>query len=119
MKKVFLFSLICLFSSLIYAQTGQEIKPSELPKATTEYIAKGFPGCQISKAAKVDDPKKEFTYVTVVSDGSHKYVLCFNDKGNFVKKADKAMIEQYKLKAASNKPAASGQGASPQPAPKK
>ncbi len=98
MKKVFLISLICLFSSLIFAQTGQEIKPASLPKATNDYITKYFKGCTVSKAAKVEDPKKEFTYVTILTDGSHKYVLCFNDKGAFVKKADKAMLEQYKLK---------------------
>ena len=120
MKKVFLFTLVCLFSSLIYAQTGQEIKPSALPKTTKDYIAKTFVNCTIARAAKVEDPKKEFTYVAVVSDGSHKYVLCFDAKGNFVKKADKALIDQYKLKAASEKPAATAQPqGQTQQAPKK
>ena len=115
MKKLFLFSLICLFSSLIYAQTGQEIKPSELPKATRDYITKMFVNCSISRAAKVDDPKKEITYITVVSDGGHKYVICFDSKGNFVKKADKTMIDQYKLKAASTKPVSASPAAATQP----
>lgn len=115
MKKVFLFTLICLFSSLIYAQTGQEIKPSDLPKATQDYIAKGFPGCHVTKAAKVDDPKKEITYITIISDGSRKYVICFDSNGKFVKKADKSMIDQYKLKAASAKSGGNAPAASPQP----
>ncbi|MEI8049771.1 MAG: hypothetical protein WCI92_20535 [Bacteroidota bacterium] len=115
MKKVFLISLICLFSSLLYAQTGQEIKPSELPKTSTDYISKKFHGCHVSRAAKIDDPKKEITYISVVTDGNHKTVLCFDSKGNFVKKADKAMIEQYKLKAALGKPAPASQGATAQP----
>ena len=104
MKKVFLLAVICLFSSLIFAQSGQEIKPADLPKATSDYIKKGFPGCQVARAAKVEDPAKAITYIAVVSDGSHKYALCFDSKGAFVKKADKSMLEQYKLKPASAKP---------------
>lgn len=122
MKKLFLISAILLFASLIYAQTGQEIKPSELPKTTQDFVAKNFPKCSIGKAGKVDDPKKEITYIVMMVDGAHKYVVCFDAKGNFVKKADKSMLEEYKLK-----PASSGQqgkattGAQPQaqPAPKK
>lgn len=110
MKKIFLISLTLLFASMVYAQTGQEIKPSELPKATKDYVNKVFPGCTITKAAKIDDPKKELTYITIVSDGSKHYVLGYNEKGDFVKKIDKATIDAYKLKQASSKPATSPDG---------
>jgi hypothetical protein len=122
MKKILLFAAACLFTITIYAQTGQEIKASELPKTTTDYVAKNFPGCQIGRAGKVDDPNKQITYIVMMTDGSHKYVVCFDAKGNFLKKGDKSMLEQFKLTPAGSKPqgkAQTGTGAQPQSAPKK
>ena len=117
MKKVVLLAILCLFSSLIFTQSGKEIKAADLPRATSDYIKKGFPGCQVARAAKVEDPTKAITYIAVVSDGSHKYALCFDSKGTFVKKADKSMLEQYKLKPASAKPEGKAQTGTGQPTP--
>ena len=65
---------------------------------TTDYITKNFPGSTIGKAAKVVDPNKEITYVAMfMAADQAKYVLCFDDKGKFVKKGDIETFRQYKI----------------------
>jgi cell shape-determining protein MreC len=98
MKKLFAFLMLCLFSVVVFAQTGQEIKPTDLPKTSTDYITKNFPGSTIGKVAKVDDPKKEITFVAIFMGADKmRYVLCFDNKGKFVKKGDVEIFRQYKI----------------------
>jgi hypothetical protein len=98
MNKLGAILLFCLFSTLLFAQTGQEIQPSKLPKTTTDYITKNFPGSTILRAVKVDDPKKEITYVAMFFGADKvRYFLCFDSKGKFIRKGDIETLKQYKI----------------------
>jgi hypothetical protein len=95
MKKVTLTLFIALFSMMVFAQTKTEMKPSELPKSITDYIAQNVKAFTIFKAFKVDS-KGVITYDVVVTKGSDKRILVFDKDGKFMKKGDQETKETLK-----------------------
>jgi hypothetical protein len=63
-------------------ETEIEIKPSELPKAANDYVAKNLNGKKVKEAAKITDAKGTVTYEAEVDEVDY----IFDSKGNFIKK---------------------------------
>ncbi len=76
-----------LCSTLLFAQKQTEIKASQLPKATTDYITSNLPGTTIFRAVKADD-KGTITYNVAVDVKGRKHIFVFDKDGNFLKKGD-------------------------------
>lgn len=93
MKKTLLIIISLLFTSTLFAQKMTEIKTSDLPKATTDYIATNMPGSTLFKAAKVEE-NGTFTYNVAVDIKGRKHILVFDKDGKFLKKGDNMVQEQ-------------------------
>jgi hypothetical protein len=89
MKKLMLIMIAAMFSVAVSAQDKKttEIKPGELPKAVSEYVAKNLGGGTIVRAGKIDE-KGVISYAAVVETGGQKRAFIFDKDGKFVGKAD-------------------------------
>ena len=106
MKKFLLLLFVGIFASVVFGQTKTELKPADLPKSVTDFIAKNIKAYTIDKAFKVDS-KGVITYDVLILKGADKSVLIFDKDGKFVKRAERGS-KGGMLK---------GQEAKPQPQP--
>ena len=96
MKKVILMLVVALFTTVAFAQTKTEMKPKELSKSITDYVAQNMTGYTINKAFKVDS-KGVITYNILIVRGTVKHILVFDKEGKFLEKGD------HKAKGATQK----------------
>lgn len=106
MKKLFLFLIIGIFVSAVFAQTKTELRPADLSKPITDFITKNFKAFTIEKAFKVDS-KGVITYDVLLVHGPDRGIFIFDKDGKFLKRA-----ERGSLKGMNN-----AQEAKPQPQP--
>lgn len=87
MKKFFIFLLSLFIFMQVSAQKNIEIKPSQLPQPTTDFILGNLPGSQIYKAFKVET-NGTVTYSVGVIVNKNKHLYIFDENGKFLKKGD-------------------------------
>jgi hypothetical protein len=88
MQKIIIFTMAMFLSVTLVAQKqSTDIKPSQLPEVTQNYIKNNLPGCQITNAAKVVDAGKVSYDVTVDVKGK-KNLFVFDGAGAFVKRGN-------------------------------
>ncbi|MEI6455105.1 MAG: hypothetical protein WCO93_02355 [bacterium] len=88
MKKILFLTVVLLFSAALFAQKQTtDIKSSQLPQETQNYIKNNLPGCQITKATKVIEAGK-VSYDVVVDVKGKKNLFVFDGIGAFVKRGD-------------------------------
>ena len=63
-------------------ETEVEIKPTDLPKSVSDYVAKNLVGKKIKEASKITDAKNVVTYEAEVDEADY----IFDATGNFIKK---------------------------------
>lgn len=85
MKKVVLLIVAVLFVSLSYSQTKTEIKPADLSKSISAYIAKNFSGYSVDKAFKIDNKGVMSTEV-MISKNAERFALTFDKDFKLTKK---------------------------------
>lgn len=96
------FDLNKVESSAVFGGNGtfkeleQEIKPSALPKAVTDYCTKNYVGYKLSEAAKITDASGKVMYEAEMEKGKEHFDVIFDDKGNFVKKSEPSTKEEGK-----------------------
>lgn len=96
--KIFKFIILLFaFSILLVAQKMTDIKSSQLPKASLDYIQKNLPGAKIVRAAKIEQ-KGSINYNVVIEKDAKKHVLVFDKDGRFLKKSDDMVGSQPKSK---------------------
>lgn len=67
-----------------WLETETEIKPSALPKAALDYLAKNLPAKKIKDAAKIENAEGKITYEAEVNDVD----FLFDEAGNFIGKEE-------------------------------
>jgi hypothetical protein len=87
MKKIVLLIVVVLFASVTFSQTKTEIKPADLSKNISAYIAKNFSGYGVDRAFKVDNKGVMSTEVRI-SKGSEQLKLTFDKDFKLTKKED-------------------------------
>jgi|GEM_PF-776160 len=88
MKKIIFLVVVGLMSTALFAQKQTtELKSSQLPQNTQNYIKNNLPGCQISRSVKVVEKSKADYYVTVDVKGK-KNLFLFDGSGAFLKRGD-------------------------------
>lgn len=85
MKRVSVMLIAMLFVTFAFSQTKTEIKPADLSKGVSTYIAKNFTGYGIEKAFKVDN-KGAISTEVMVTKGSEKLALTFDREYKLTKK---------------------------------
>jgi hypothetical protein len=85
MKKALLVLILGIFTSTLFAETKTEIRPSDLQKPITDYIAKSFSGYKIDKAFKIDTKGVITFNVCITKDKTHVLVT-FNKEGKYLMK---------------------------------
>jgi hypothetical protein len=85
MKRIALLLVMALFGAFVFAQTKTEVKPADLSKDITTYIAKDYAGYSIEKAFK-EENKGVMTWEVEIMKGHEKHMLVFDKDGKFVKK---------------------------------
>ena len=98
MKRIFLLITALLFVTVAFSQTKTEIKPTNISKGLSTYMAKNFSGYEIDKAFKIDSKGVMSTQV-MVSKGSEKLALTFDKDLKLTKK------EAIKTEAKASAPA--------------
>lgn len=63
-------------------ETEMEIKPSELPKSVSDYVAKNLAGKKIKEASKITDAAGKVSYEAEVDEADY----IFDSNGTFLKK---------------------------------
>jgi len=87
--KTAVFFILALFIGLpAISQTITELKQSQLPKATQDYIKTNLKGATISKCAKMED-KGVIKYAVAFDMKGRKHIVIFDKNGNFLEKGDK------------------------------
>ncbi len=79
-----------------FKELEQEIKTSAFPKAVTDYCTNNYVGYKLSEAAKITDAAGKVMYEAEMSKGKEHFDALFDDKGNFVKKSNSEIREEYK-----------------------
>jgi hypothetical protein len=74
-----------LFAAPAFSQTKMEIRPDDLPRGITGYIAKNFAGFGVDKAFKIDNKGILSTRV-MISKGSESLALTFDKDLKLVRK---------------------------------
>jgi len=87
MKKLIFFLLAVFIFFHASAQRNTEIKPSQLPKVTTDFIKGNLPNSTIFKAIKVVE-NGSLTYTVGVIVNKNKHLYIFDQDGKFLKKGD-------------------------------
>ena len=88
MKKLLFILFIGTLAPVLFGQTKTELKPADLPKPVTDFIAKNVKTYTIDKAFKVDS-KGVITYDVLLVYGADKIVFIFDKDGKFVKRAER------------------------------
>jgi hypothetical protein len=97
MKKIFLAVIVALMATFAIAQTKTELKPADLPKKVTDYVAQSMKGFTIEKAYK-NEKEGVMSYAVIVKKGNEKHKMHFDKDGNYIKPA--ATAEEKKPSAA-------------------
>ena len=71
-----------------FKELEEEIKTTDLPKASTEYCAKTYVGYKLEAAAKIIDFAGKITYEAEMKKGKEHFDVIFDDKGVFIKKGE-------------------------------
>ena len=89
MKKVQLFFVAAILSTMMYAQDKKmsEIKINQLPKGVADFVKQNLPGATITRAGKIEE-KNEISYVAVVEVKGTKHSYVFDKDGKFKGKGD-------------------------------
>ena len=82
MKRVFVTFLVAIFATALFAQTKTVLKPADLPKNVSDYVAQMYKDFTIDKAYKVDN-KGVMTYLVIIKKGTEIQKLSFDKNGNF------------------------------------
>ena len=90
-KLIFLFLMIAAGFGAS-AQKYTEIKVSQLPQATRDYLTQNMPGADITKAVQIDN-KGTLYYGVVFENRGRKRVLIFDKDGNFYQKGDNLNVQ--------------------------
>ena len=93
MKKLIAMILMAGFTLVAAAQTYTDIKVSELPKATRDYVSQNMPDATITRAVKYDN-NGTVNYGVVFESRGNKRVLVFDQNGNFLQKGDHLRLDQ-------------------------
>jgi hypothetical protein len=104
MKKILLTIVAVVFGISVFAQKGEEIKKSELPKNITTWISQNFKKPSIERAAKVTDNKNLLGYCVSVDTKGRKTILVFDKNGKYLEKVQKVADAQNVLKPAQPQP---------------
>jgi uncharacterized protein YxeA len=87
--KTFVLLILALFIGILgTSQTVTELKQSQLPKATQDYIKNSLKGATITKCAKMED-KGVVKYAVAFDMKGRKHIVIFDKNGNFLEKGDK------------------------------
>jgi hypothetical protein len=86
MKKL-LFAMVLVMGVLIVNAQTTPVKVSDLHKSITDNIAKDYAGWTIKEASKVVE-KNVTTYDVVITKGTTKETLCYDNNGKFLKKLE-------------------------------
>ncbi len=84
MKKFFVIMALVMAVAVVNAQRTP-VKVTDLPKGITEYVTKDFPGFIIKDATKVVS-NNVVNYETVITKGTTKETLLFDNNGKFIKR---------------------------------
>ena len=95
MKRIILMTVVAIFATVVFAQTKTELKPADLLKPITEYVAHNMTTFTILKAFKVDS-KGVITFDVIVAKGAEKRLLVFDKDGKFIKKGDQQTKDNLK-----------------------
>jgi len=88
MKKIIFILTIALISMTLSAQKqSTELKSSQLPQITQNYIKDNLPGCQISRSVKLIE-KGKVNYYVIVDVKGKKNLFLFDGSGAFLKRGD-------------------------------
>jgi hypothetical protein len=85
MKRVLIVWVTLLFAIPGFAQTRMEIRPDDLPKGISAYIAKNFSGFGVDKAFKIDNKGVMSTRI-LISKGSDIMALTFDKDLKLIRK---------------------------------
>jgi hypothetical protein len=85
MKKSLLLVVAMLLTAFAFSQTKTEIKPEQLPKGVSTYLAKNFSDYSVVKAFKIDN-KGAIMTETMVTRQQEKYTLTFDKDAKLIKK---------------------------------
>ena len=78
-------------ASAVYDKNGHrkafeiDIRLTELPKASLDYLKKNYPSNKITEAAKITDDKNAVTYEAEIKKKGKSYDLLFDGNGKFIK----------------------------------
>jgi hypothetical protein len=97
MRAVFLGIVIACFAIIGSAQNYTDIKYSELPKTTQDYVKVNLAGLDITRTVKIEDNGKT-NYGVVFESRGAKHVLIFDKDGNYLQKGDDLFSQQAKPK---------------------
>lgn len=84
MKKLFLIFVLILATIVVNAQRTP-VKVSALPEPLPDFLKTNYPGYVFEKADKVLKNNNEFTYETVITNGTSRETLVFDQNGKFLK----------------------------------
>jgi hypothetical protein len=104
MKKLLVAIVTLVFAVSVFAQKGEEIKTSELPKNITTWINQNFKKPSIERAAKVTENKNILGYCVSVDTKGRKTILVFDKNGKYLEKVQKIADAQNVLKPAQPQP---------------
>ena len=92
MKNFFLTFLISICAATAFSQTTISVTFKDLDKSIQKYISKHYGGYTVDKAIQELDADAKLQFSDVyVSKGSESYMLTFDKKDNFVKRAPVAV----------------------------
>jgi uncharacterized membrane protein YkoI len=75
-------------------ETEQEIAPSALPKAITDYITKNYAGSKIQEAAKIIHASGKITYEAELKKDKQEMELLFDETGHFIREVVETSVEE-------------------------
>ena len=91
--------LLLLAGLVLRAQDYTEIKVSQLPKATQDYIQRNLSGQKITRVVKSEN-NGVLTYGVAFETGGNKRVLVFDKDGKYIQKGDRSEAGQNTVKQA-------------------
>jgi hypothetical protein len=89
--------IFILVTVIAAAQSYTDIKYSELPKTTQDYVKVNLAGLDITRTVKIEDNGKT-SYGVVFESRGAKHVLIFDKDGNYLQKGDDLFSQQAKPK---------------------
>jgi hypothetical protein len=105
MRRLFLGIILSCFTVALWAQNYTDIKKSDLPKTTQDYIKVNLAGLDVTRTVKIEDNGKT-NYGVVFESRGAKHVLIFDKEGNYLQKGDDLFSGQGKAKSNEDPPVA-------------